>query len=168
MTDPSAYAPSIITRFWAKTAIAADCLCRLCAVAGNPGAKCVTWTAAMTKCGYGRFTVEGRRVVPHRFAYEYLIGPIPAGLELDHLCKVRNCLNVTHLEPVTGRENLLRGDTVNARNAAKTHCIRGHEYTPENTLHARPSKRNPNGQRECRTCRRERDRAKRQRAKSSS
>ncbi|NED52837.1 HNH endonuclease, partial [Micromonospora aurantiaca] len=69
----------------------------------------------------------------------------------DHLCRNRACVNVTHLEIVTNRINILRGETLQAANAAKTHCIRGHEFTPENTYVK-------NGGRDCRTCARERQR----------
>src|SRR5690606_7991791 len=93
------------------------------------------------------------------FAYELLVGPISAGLYLDHLCRTPRCVNPHHLEPVTARENSLRGETVLARNLAKTHCPSGHEYTQENTYRAGPAKKTPNGSRQCRTCVRERKRA---------
>jgi hypothetical protein len=82
----------------------------------------------------------------HRAAYELLVGPIPAGLTLDHLCRTTLCVNPEHLEPVTMRENALRGKGPTAVNARKTHCKRGHEFTPENTYVY------PRGGRECRTC----------------
>jgi hypothetical protein len=95
---------------------------------------CWFWTAATTASGYGAIADDGRRMqVAHRVAYELAVGPIPAGLHLDHLCRNRNCVNPAHLEPVTCRTNLLRGETLQAANAAKTHCKRGHEFTPENT-----------------------------------
>lgn len=112
---------------------------------------CWLWTGAKNK-GHGQFTVSRtdvrspKKLMAHRYAYELLVGPIPDGLELDHLCRVRHCVNPAHLEPVTRRENLLRGETHAARNAAKTHCKRGHEFTPENTYY-------PKGGRGCRTCR---------------
>jgi hypothetical protein len=76
------------------------------------------------------------------------VGKIPEGLQIDHLCRVRECANPAHLEAVTCRENLLRGDTVTAHNANKTHCVNGHEYTPENTAITR------DGCRRCRICHR--------------
>jgi hypothetical protein len=90
----------------------------------------------------------------HRLAYVLLVGPIPKGLQLDHLCRQPACCNPDHLEPVTARENLVRGETVTAREVATTHCPRGHEYTNENT-YRRPD--NPN-KRDCKECRRQRNR----------
>lgn len=83
----------------------------------------------------------------HRVVYEHLIGPIPVGLELDHLCRVRNCVCPFHLEPVPQRTNLMRGFSPTAINARKTHCPNGHSYTEENTY--RPPGR---PMRVCRTC----------------
>lgn len=114
---------------------------------------CWLWTAYLRR-GYGKIKISNRTVLAHRFAYEMLVGPIPDGLQLDHLCRVRNCVNPAHLEPVTSRENTLRGATPAALNAAKTHCKNGHEYTPENTYLIKPTKTQPNGARACRTCRR--------------
>jgi hypothetical protein len=109
--------------------------------------ECWLWTASQRGNGYGQFTVNGKGVSAHRFAYELMIGPIPEGLDLDHLCRARACVNPAHLEPVTNAENILRGTCPPAINARKTHCPRGHEYTPENTYV------NPAGGRECRACR---------------
>jgi hypothetical protein len=121
---------------------------------------CWLWTGAPSNRGYGQLSVERKTVGAHRFAYELMVGPIPQGLELDHLCGVRLCVNPAHLEPVDHRTNLLRGSGFAATNAQKTHCPHGHEYTPENTYH----NPNPNGGRMCRTCKRAhdaRDRARR-------
>ncbi|MFF0395160.1 HNH endonuclease signature motif containing protein [Streptomyces sp. NPDC005248] len=109
---------------------------------------CLTWTASLNEQGYGRFKFDGTVHRAHRLAYQALVGPIPDGLQLDHLCRNRACVNVEHLEPVTARANVLRGTGFAARNSKVTHCPEGHEYTPENT-YVQPG----TGQRECRTCR---------------
>ena len=110
---------------------------------------CWLWEAPNDGDGYGQMSIGGKHVRVHRFAYELLVGPIPPGLQLDHLCRVRACVNPMHLEPVTSRENSMRGDAVQARNAAKSHCVNGHEFTAANTYTAK-------GYRECRACARER------------
>lgn len=105
---------------------------------------CWLWTASLCD-GYGQFSVSAglpRRA--HRVAYELLVGPIPEGLTLDHLCRVRNCVRPDHLEPVTQAENTRRASL------GKTHCRQGHPYDEANT-YIRPSR----GERECRICRRE-------------
>jgi hypothetical protein len=107
---------------------------------------CWIWKGSVQSHGYGQFRINGRREMAHRFAYKMLLGPIPEGLQLDHLCRVRRCVHPLHLEPVTNRENLLRGDTIPAKLAAKTHCLNGHPFDEENTL------RTPNGGRRCREC----------------
>lgn len=112
---------------------------------------CWHWTAGRLDCGYGTF-YDGRKCLAHRWSYEHFVGPIPPGLEIDHLCRVRRCVNPSHLEPVTHRENALRGVGAATFNALKTHCIWGHEFTVENT------KITTEGYRDCRTCRRRRDR----------
>lgn len=126
------------------------------------GPDCWEWLGAKDQDGYGAHYVRGlgqRRA--HRLVYELLVAPIPAGLQLDHLCRNRGCVNPAHLEPVTTRVNLLRGDTHAARNAAKTACIHGHPFDEDNT-HVRRR-----GHRECRTCIRERARAYRARQKDA-
>lgn len=94
---------------------------------------CWPWIGYCNPDGYAQFSAEGRQVYVHRYAYEQLVGPIPPGLTLDHLCRVRRCVRPDHLEPVTQRENNLRGDTIPGRNARKTHCLRGHPFDEENT-----------------------------------
>lgn len=103
---------------------------------------CWLWTGH-TVDGYGRIRLGTRERDPHayahRVAYEFLVGPVPAGLQLDHLCRVRHCVNPDHLEPVTNRENTVRGlgpELTRARQAAITHCKNGHPLIGENMRHA--------------------------------
>jgi hypothetical protein len=97
----------------------------------------------------------------HRWSYEALVGPIPPGLEIDHLCRVRNCVNPSHLEPVTKAVNILRGESMSARHARQTHCKSGHPFDAENT------RMTTDGQRRCRTCDRQYGIARRQRRRAS-
>lgn len=113
--------------------------------------ECWLWTAAKDGHGYGQMTVDYRRVKAHRLAYELVIGPIPSGLPLDHLCRRPDCVNPAHLEPVAHAENVRRGAAglkAALRAIQQTHCKHGHEFTPENT---RLDKR---GCRVCRVCQR--------------
>lgn len=89
---------------------------------------CWLWTGGTARNGYGSFWDGNRIGRAHRYAYELLVGPIPEGLQLDHLCRVRLCVNPAHLEPVTQQENIRRAMV------SRTHCKRGHEFTPENTV----------------------------------
>lgn len=114
---------------------------------------CVIFTGANSH-GYGKVAVGGGRMVyAHRAMYELMVGPIPSGHVLDHLCRNRACVNPGHLEPVTHRENILRGNGASARNAVKTHCPEGHEYDA----------RNADGSRKCSICERARSAARRPR-----
>jgi HNH endonuclease len=111
---------------------------------------CWHWTANTCHQGYGFFKLDGRNQRAHRVAYEALVGPIPAGLQIDHLCKNRTCVNPDHLEPVTGQENVRRSavaTVARARQQSHTACKNGHDHSPENTLRL-------NGYRYCRPCRR--------------
>jgi len=116
---------------------------------------CWLWTGS-TNYGYGTFMIGGINTRAHRFSWELRRGPIPDGLVIDHLCRIHECVNPDHLEPVTIQVNTLRGIGTSGINARKTHCIRGHEFTPENT-------RMTHKGRNCRQC--ERDRPKRERGR---
>lgn len=116
---------------------------------------CWLWTARIHSNGYGALTVANRRLLAHRVSYQHFVGPIRDGLQIDHLCRVRHCVNPAHLEAVTCAENIRRGNTGKAaatRAALVTHCPKGHEYTPENTA------LDTRGCRHCRACHRERSR----------
>lgn len=128
-----------IERFWSKV---------------NKTATCWLWVGRCGPDGYGHFNHLRRQRQAHRWLWIALNGPLADDVQLDHLCRVRNCVNPDHLEPVTAQVNTLRGIGPSAENARKTHCKRGHEFSPENTYvyHSR---------RHCRTCRRIADQARR-------
>ena len=94
---------------------------------------CWLWEGTMGDHGYGFLWSGGKNLQVHRWSYGYFVGPIPAGLQLDHLCRNRRCVNPAHLEPVTARENTLRGYGPTSLNAVKTHCKRGHPFDATNT-----------------------------------
>lgn len=131
-------------RFWSKV---------------DTSGPCWEWTAALSVGGYGKYTVvvDGKTKYPyaHRYAYEILVGPVPEGTDLDHLCRVRKCVNPDHLEPVSRRENVRRGIGPTGLNMAKTSCPSGHEYSQENTFVSRA------GYRQCKICRRAYDKRRR-------
>lgn len=123
----------------------------------NKTETCWLWTGRITSKGYGRWR-SSRAGYPHgtgahRAAYVFLIGPIPENLVLDHLCRVRHCVNPDHLEPVTLEENLRRGFRM------ITHCPQGHEYSETNTY------RQKAGSRSCRPCHANKERERRARLK---
>lgn len=124
------------------------------------GDGCWQWQAARKPSGYGVFRDAGKNRPAHRVVYEVFVGPVPAGLDLDHLCRNRGCVRPDHLEPVTRSENLRRGIGGEARReqaAAMTTCKNGHPWTPENTRQGK--------QRHCRACAREATRRYRERSK---
>jgi hypothetical protein len=131
--------PPLDERFWMKVREADDP-----SPAGWSG--CWVWTAQIVPGGYGRFRAPRGKVLAHRFAYEWVVGLVPRGLELDHLCYRPACVNPAHMEPVTHAENCRRAAL--RRVSIATHCRNGHEYTPENTY--RPP---GNPTRHCRACR---------------
>jgi hypothetical protein len=133
-------------------------LSRMAAVVDGELAGCWLWLGPLNNAGYGTVRREGRKLLAHRVVYELLVGPIPEGLQSDHLCRVRRCVNPAHIEPVTPGENTRRAPwTAIDWQRAKTHCPHGHAYTPENirTIPSRP------GARYCRACERDRRAARR-------
>jgi len=133
--------PTLADKFWAKV---------------NKTDTCWLWTATTNgKPGYGSFCGSELRyengsrhkVLAHRFAYELLVGPIPAGMELDHLCRVRLCVNPGHLEPTDHRTNTLRGESPPALQARRMECTRGHPF----------DKIQGDGRRHCSICDREKE-----------
>ena len=121
---------------------------------------CWLWTASCSPTGYGVFRISQpvhKLVSAHRWAYEQVHGPIPAGLQIDHLCRIRHCVNPDHLEAVTQKENLQRGKGTNGHSyTRKTHCKHGHMFNCKNT------QIRPDGSRRCRVCNRIQKRARRQ------
>ena len=105
---------------------------------------CWLWTGSENFGGYGRFYLHNKKFAAHRTSYELFKGPIPGGLQLDHLCRVRCCVNPDHLEIVTGAENMRRGFSPSGINAKKTHCHRGHPLSGDNIVGTRG--------RDCREC----------------
>jgi hypothetical protein len=145
---------TVAARFWAKVAKTDTCW---------------LWTASQNGRGYGQFGIGSRTdgtkrpVLAHRYAYELAVGPIPAGLQIDHLCRVTLCVNPSHLEPVTARVNNHRSNAAVAtreRHQTQTHCLRGHQFDIANTLYS-------GGQRVCRACLRVRARQRRSRLKEN-
>lgn len=129
-------------RFWPKVSV--------------DSSGCWLWAAALDPNGYGRFQLGQPvgTVLAHRYAYELKRGKIADGLTIDHLCRVHNCVNPEHLEPVTMGVNVLRGDAPSAINARKTKCMRGHAFDETNTYLT------SQGKRQCKTCNRHRDAAR--------
>lgn len=121
---------------------------------------CWNWKASKDKCGYGTFGLRGV-IRAHQFSYRLFHGFMSTRkMNIDHLCRNPSCVNPNHLELVTHRENILRGISPAAIAAKRTHCVRGHEYTPENTYIVKNK-----GDRMCRECSRIRDRKRAPRRK---
>lgn len=107
---------------------------------------CWLWTGSLNKYGYGQTSIDRKRgVQSHIVVYQILVGEIPTGMELDHLCRVRPCVNPDHLEVVTHKVNIQRGDSGGPQ-LRRTHCPAGHPYDEVNTYHT------PKGKRACRQC----------------
>ena len=140
-SNPARYLATAVRRFWAKVSV-------------QPNG-CWLWTGSLmfrkpgtSSGGYGRFYFRGRYEGAHRWCWERCNGPVPGGLEIDHLCRNRACCNPTHMEAVTHATNIRRGRSWEAE---KTHCPSGHPYTPENIYWTRRA----DGRRyyrKCRTC----------------
>lgn len=126
----------------------ADVFERFWQISPEPMSGCWLWDGAHHGRGYGRVTINYRTRSAHRAVYEMVRGPIPEGMELDHKCRLTCCVNPDHLEPITHRENVVRGDApakLALLNGSKTHCKRGHPFDEENTHYV------PGG-RSCRAC----------------
>jgi hypothetical protein len=112
----------------------------------EPNSGCWLWTHSLTKDGYGRLNLGHKETVAHKGMYEIVKGPVPSGLELDHLCRTRACINPDHLEPVTEKENCRRSTSLASRRSRQTECLRGHPFDSANTY------RTKRGWRQCRAC----------------
>lgn len=124
-------------RFWNK-------------VQPEPTTGCWLWSGYIDRGGYGRYALgERNQTGAHRLTYEFLVGPIPKRLAIDHLCRTPACCNPEHLEPVTNKVNVLRSEGLAAINSRKTHCVKGHPFSEANTGRG-------NGKRWCRACKRRR------------
>ena len=122
-----------IDRFWSKVEFTTDCW---------------LWNGIKNNNGYAGFGYGKRTWIgAHRFVYELYNGEIPEKMVVDHLCRVRHCVNPHHMEVVTQRENLLRGKTIPAIHSQKTHCVRGHELKGDNLYSPK------DGSRQCQICR---------------
>ena len=131
--------PRLPERFWAK-------------VSPEPMSGCWLWTGSLTVSGeYGQYSISTSKPVrAHRYAYQVLVAPVSSSLHMDHLCRVRCCVNPAHLEPVTHAENVRRGEAgmkFKAQRLALPFCPNGHEYTSDNT-YIDPKR----GHRHCRAC----------------
>lgn len=129
--------------------------------------ECWPWQGALTSGGYGQMghgrRGEDKKYVAHRLAYELLVGPIPDGLVIDHLCRNRACVNPTHMEPVTSGENVLRGVGWGGTHSRKAHCPLGHPLEGDNLSQYHLWM----GQRKCLTCHANRERKRRKRLKEA-
>ena len=114
--------------------------------------KCWIYEGKTNGWGYCQKKIGGKSYSVHRLSYELFHGKIPRHLTVDHICRVRNCINPNHLRLLPIRENILIGTSPSAKNAKKTHCPKGHPYDKDNTVIEYPY---GNPKRVCRTCRNE-------------
>jgi len=115
--------------------------------------ECWEWQKAKSSAGYGQIRLDGKLYYTHRLMYQQEHGEIPQGMQIDHLCRNRACCNPAHLEAVTQKENILRGNGWSGRKARTSHCPKGHELAGDNLVKYELKF----GKRKCRTCKVERD-----------
>ncbi len=138
--------PRLPSRFWNKVVL-------------DPGTGCWLWTGYTRPDGYGSISIDGRPQRTHRLTYSVFVGRLDPDLVIDHACRIRRCCNPAHLEQVTDRVNVLVRagmDSIAVKRAQQTHCVNGHEFTPENTF----TRRQRPGTRECRACQDARNKAR--------
>ncbi len=117
----------------------------------NQESGCWDWQAGVDGGGYGMYQERSRKSTrAHRYSFSFLVSPIPDSMVLDHLCRNRSCVNPDHLEVVTIKENVMRGEGACAENARKTHCVNGHSLSGENIY------KNQGNRRVCKVCARDR------------
>ena len=116
----------------------------------EPSTLCWLWRKSPNTSGYGSMHVNGRKAPAHRFSYQHFVGPVPDGLELDHLCRRPPCVNPDHLEAVDHRTNMLRGNGIGSMNASKEQCKNGHPFDLVNTYYRKA--KGGSVVRQCRAC----------------